>query len=216
MTAADIAGRLGLEKYPRSWRGTCPACSYQRVFSVKASKAQTLLLYCANGCTQDRLRDTLAGCFGGNWTPPPKPSEDDAAKRVRGAADALKLWAGSETTVTATPVESYLRLRGLGAIIGSAAIRYRGDCIHPEERCRFPAMVAGVQDAAGAVVAIHRTYLTRQGAKANVEPPKASKGPIWGGAIRNRSRRNRDRYWRRHREQRKRGHPAGPASVGRD
>ena len=184
MTAADIAGRLGLEKYLRSWRGTCPVCSYQRVFSVKASKSQTPLFYCANGCDQERLTETLAGCFGDSWTPPPKPTEDDAAKRARGATDALKLWAGSETTITATPVEAYLRSRGLAAIIGSSALRYRGDCVHPEERCRFPAMVAGVQDTAGAVVAIHRTYLTRQGAKAAVEPPKASKGPVWGGAIR--------------------------------
>ena len=54
---------------------------------------------------------------------------------------------------------------------------------HPEGG-RQPALVALVQDAAGRPLAIHRTYLNRDGGRANVEPPKASLGPIWGGAIR--------------------------------
>jgi phage/plasmid primase-like uncharacterized protein len=36
----------------------------------------------------------------------------------------------------------------------------------------------------GTPSAVHRTYLTRGGDKAAVEPAKASLGPIWGGAIR--------------------------------
>ena len=46
-------------------------------------------------------------------------------------------------------------------------------------------MVARVVDAAGETVAVHRTYLRADGAgKAEVEPTKASLGPVWGGAIR--------------------------------
>jgi putative DNA primase/helicase len=45
-------------------------------------------------------------------------------------------------------------------------------------------MIASVQDAAGAVVAVHRTYLERDGRKANLAPPKASLGPVWTAAIR--------------------------------
>ena len=37
---------------------------------------------------------------------------------------------------------------------------------------------------AGVPLGIHRTYLASDGSKARVEPPKASLGPIWGGAIR--------------------------------
>ena len=33
-------------------------------------------------------------------------------------------------------------------------------------------------------MAVHRTFLARDGRKANVEPAKASLGPVWGGAIR--------------------------------
>ena len=36
----------------------------------------------------------------------------------------------------------------------------------------------------GLPIACHRTYLTREGRKASVEPPKASLGPVWAGAIR--------------------------------
>lgn len=48
----------------------------------------------------------------------------------------------------------------------------------------MPALIALVQDTAGQPVAIHRTYLSRTGERANVEPPKASLGPIWSGAVR--------------------------------
>ena len=37
----------------------------------------------------------------------------------------------------------------------------------------------------GAGVAVHRTFLRRNGtSKADVEPPRAGLGPIWGGAVR--------------------------------
>jgi putative DNA primase/helicase len=46
-------------------------------------------------------------------------------------------------------------------------------------------MLARIDDAAGGLVAVHRTYLARDGsAKAKVEPQKASLGPVAGGAIR--------------------------------
>jgi len=44
--------------------------------------------------------------------------------------------------------------------------------------------VAEVVDAAGQPIAVHRTYLDRQGRKAGVEPCKMMLGPMWGGAVR--------------------------------
>ena len=50
---------------------------------------------------------------------------------------------------------------------------------------RYPAMVALVSDVSAAGVAVHRTYLRRDGTgKADVEPPRAALGPIWGGVVR--------------------------------
>jgi putative DNA primase/helicase len=68
-------------------------------------------------------------------------------------------------------------------LAASVAIRFRGDTPHPEY-ARLPAMIALVSDVAGVPIAIHRTYLSRDGGKARVEPAKASLGPVWGGAIR--------------------------------
>ena len=184
MTAADLAGRLNLEKYPRSWRGTCPSCDYGRVFSVKAGRDHRPLVYCANGCTGDALAETLERCFGEAWIPKPKASEqDEAAKRHKSGLDAIKIWDGS-TAAPNTLADRYLTCRALPGLAASLALRFRGDCHHPEQRGRYPALVALVQDVAGKPVAVHRTYLAPGGHKAAMEPPKASKGSVWGGAIR--------------------------------
>lgn len=63
------------------------------------------------------------------------------------------------------------------------ALRYRGDA-HHQEGGRHPAVVAEVLDAAGQPIAVHRTYLTRDGRKANLDPSKMTLGPMWGGAVR--------------------------------
>ena len=184
MSANDLAGRLALKRYPRSWRGTCPACDYARVFSVKAGRDQHPVVYCANGCSPEQLQETLADCFGDSWKPKPaEPEQDVEARRVKSAADALKIWNGS-TSASGTPADAYLTRRGLAGVAASASLRFRGDCHHPEQRGRFPAMVALVVDVDGAPRAIHRTYLTGAGYKAAIEPSKASKGPIWTHAIR--------------------------------
>jgi len=44
--------------------------------------------------------------------------------------------------------------------------------------------VAEILDAAGQPIACHRTYLTRDGRKAGVNPNKMTLGPMWGGAVR--------------------------------
>jgi phage/plasmid primase-like uncharacterized protein len=184
MAAADIAGRLGLKKYARSWRGNCPACDYARTFSVRELKGRTVT-FCGNGCGRDALADALARVTGANNNPAERAtvSQDDAARRERATADALKIWAGS-TIALHTLADAYSTRRALPGLAASASLRFRGDCHHPEQRGRYPALVALVQDAAGKPVAVHRTYLRVDGKKAAVEPQKASKGPVWGGAIR--------------------------------
>jgi hypothetical protein len=38
LTASDVAHRLALTGYPRSWRGHCPACNYATTFAVRAHR----------------------------------------------------------------------------------------------------------------------------------------------------------------------------------
>ena len=181
MNATDVARRLGLRRYPRSWRGRCPACDYLGTFSVRAGRDGRALLFCASCPDRDVLVDAVARAIG--QEPQHKPRDDPSAvTRQRKQDAALRLWSGSEPA-TGTPADAYLAHRGLPGLAASPALRFRGDTPHPEGG-KLPAMVALVCDAAGAPIAVHRTYITRDGRKAAVEPAKASLGPVWGGAIR--------------------------------
>ena len=184
MTPAQLAGRLGLTQRSRSWAGVCPACDYARAFSLKPGKHGTVRLYCANGCDRPTLEAAVVRAAGDGWTPkPPADAETAQAARAGKQAAALRLWAGSEPAAR-TIVDAYLTGRALSGLAASPALRFRGDCPHPEGG-RHPAMVASVVDAMGAPIALHRTYLARDGrGKANADPQRASLGPVWGGAVR--------------------------------
>ena len=160
--AADLAARFDLRKRTRSWGGDCPSCSYHGAFSIKLGKGDRPILYCANGCTREQLNETAQQALGSVWTPPPPPDEQDVVKaRDIKQAAALRLWSSSERC-TGTIAATYLARRGLAHLAASPVLRYRGDCWHAE-RSRHPAMVACVQNAADATVAVHRTYIGRDG-----------------------------------------------------
>ena len=114
--------------------------------------------------------------------------EAEAARRERAqaTADAREIWATCHPA-GGTLVQTYLEARGIEiAALGGVppTLRY-----HPALRLakgdHRPAMVAAVQDPAGAIAAVHRTFLSADGAgKADVERPKRMFGPVWQGAVR--------------------------------
>jgi putative DNA primase/helicase len=180
--AIDIATRLGLKRYPRSWWGRCPCCDYTgATFSVRAGRDGRARLYCSNGCERDELTKAVANATGQPAQMAQVEADADAI-RERKRERALALWRGSEPA-TGTLADRYLIARNLAGLAASPALRFRGDMPHPEGG-RLPALVALVQNATGTPIAIHRTFIARNGERANVEPPKASLGPIWGGAVR--------------------------------
>jgi phage/plasmid primase-like uncharacterized protein len=142
------------------------------------------LAYCANGCSQEALAEALRRVTGGSWKAPDRSNDklSEAAERQSKITSALAIWTGS-TTAVGTLADRYLASRALAGLAASPALRFRGDCNHPEGG-RYPALVALVVDVAGNPVAVHRTYLSATGSKAAAAPVKASKGPVWGGAIR--------------------------------
>ncbi len=85
---------------------------------------------------------------------------------------------------TGTLVETYLRSRGIVMPI-PATLRFHGGTKHARGKF-WPAMIALVtRGTDGAPLAIHRTYLARDGAcKAPVDPQKMMLGPCRGGAVR--------------------------------
>jgi putative DNA primase/helicase len=182
MTAAELAAAFGLRQNRRGWSGNCPACGYTGTFSVSVKGGRTLWR-CASCQDRDGLLAAVRRATGGAWTPSaaaPTDTPIDTASRTRAA---LAIWHDA-IAIKGTLGEVYLAARGLAGET-STALRYHPARRHPNEVGTFPALVALVcSTATGEPVAVHRTYLRRDGAgQANVAPAKASKGPIGGGAI---------------------------------
>jgi hypothetical protein len=181
LTVHDIASRYNLRRQARSWRGDCPACGYRGTFCVKEGRDGTPRMFCAS-CHD---RDAIALSIGQQRpvAPTPQQEADREADRARKREAALRLWNGAEPA-PGTPAATYLRARGIPHLASCPDLRFRGDTPHPEGG-RLPALIALVRDSIGEPLAIHRTFLVRDGSgKADVDPQKASLGPVWGGAIR--------------------------------
>jgi hypothetical protein len=96
---------------------------------------------------------------------------------------ALAIWRGSRSA-DGTPVETYLRSRGL-TIPVPISMRFHVGLKHPSGSV-WPVMVALVTRGVDCKpIGIHRTFLARDGsAKAPVEPAKMMLGSCRGGAVR--------------------------------
>jgi phage/plasmid primase-like uncharacterized protein len=182
MQARELAERLGLERSGRSWRGTCPACDYPRAFAVRPSKSDAALIFCANGCRHADLRAVIES-RGACILPKTRTPPSAATERRRRQGAALRLAEGA-VPAAGTLADIYLTGRALPGLAESPALRFRHDTPHPDGG-KLPALVAIVTDAEGRAIAVHRTFLARDGrGKASVVPDRASLGPVWGGAIR--------------------------------
>lgn len=182
-TARAIAARLNLHRAGREWRGDCPACGYGAdAFSLTESKGKPLG-WCAS--CQDKSGIARA-MFGDRRHAASAPRPDDAseaAKRQGRIERARRLW-DTASPAAGTSAEIYLASRGLPNLAVSPALRFLASCSHPSGVGRYPALVASVVDAAGELIAVHRTYLREDGSgKACCEPQKATLGMVAGGAI---------------------------------
>ncbi len=193
MIAETIAKALGGRKAGAGWTARCPAHD-DRTPSLSLTDTQDgkVLVRCHAGCEQERVLAALRGCglWGESgprsspWTArrthvEREPDGDDAKRTER----ALAIWQLSKPSPE-TPVAAYLASRGL-RLPSSDALRFHAAMKHP---CGgfWPAMVALVTSGTdGAPVAIHRTFLARDGGgKAPVDPQKMMLGPCRGGAVR--------------------------------
>jgi putative DNA primase/helicase len=185
MSAADLAARLKLHRSRDEWRGGCPACGYAASFVLGIGKDGRPIGWCSSCQDKAAIGELLRDMQGGATLPQraERHDADAAAREARAFERAMSLWDGS-APVSGTTGAGYFPSRGLTHLVASAALRFRGDCPHPS-RCRLPALVALVQGADGGPLGIHRTYLRRDGsAKADIAPPRASLGPVRGGAVR--------------------------------
>lgn len=178
-TLRELAGRFGLRKVGREWRGRCPACGYATGLTLSEGDAGRVLWWCAS--CQDQA--AVAAALGGDATAlgsatPRAASTGSDDKR----AAAARMW-DAATPAEGTVVARYLASRGL-AVPAGAPLRLLPGAKHPDGS-RWPAMLALVVDPAGRPAAVHRTFLARDGAgKAPVEPQRMTFGPVAGGAVR--------------------------------
>jgi putative DNA primase/helicase len=194
MNAETIAYALGGRKAGSGWTARCPAHEDRTPsLSIRDSNDGKVLVRCHAGCEQVRLIAALRS--RGLWTDrrpplfarrvaPPnaeRPPDLDEAKRIEAA---LAIWR-STTPARGTLVETYLLSRGLHLPSPSPTLRFHPSLKHPSGGT-WPAMVALVtRGSDGTPLAIHRTFLARDGGgKAPVDPQKMMLGPCRGGAVR--------------------------------
>jgi hypothetical protein len=190
--AASIAAALGGRKSGGSWMAPCPAHNDSTPsLSLRNLVDGKVLVYCHAGCAQDRVISELRkrGIWPGNTTVTAAPVPADPVPRRVGrdeadrSAAALAIWKDA-VPARGTLVEAYLASRGL-ILPPSATLRFHPDLMHPSGG-RWPAMVALVtRGCDGVPLAIHRTFLARDGSsKAPVDPEKMMLGPCRGGVVR--------------------------------
>jgi len=100
------------------------------------------------------------------------------------------LWSKSHVIQPGTPPHSYLRTRCNGwyaeLACESRALRWYESLryVHADGSAEFlPGIVARVENSLGELVALHRTFLTLHGQKADVPAPKKLTKPAFKGAV---------------------------------
>jgi phage/plasmid primase-like uncharacterized protein len=180
-SARELAARLGLHRAGREWRGRCPACGYAEAFALTDGKNGGAIWWCASCGDQDAIARAL-GCPE-KVAAPRRPTNDARPARAR-LEPAARVLCGAEAAAQSPIAVRYLEMRGLSHLATCAELCFREDCWHPSGT-RLAALIAVVRDVNGKFTGIHRTYLRRDGsAKADIEPPRASLGPVRGGAVR--------------------------------
>jgi hypothetical protein len=193
MTAENIAKALGGHKVGSGWTARCPAHDDSTPSLSLRDGNGKVLVRCHAGCDQDAVIALLRAnglwpsnnAYQDNRTSHSASSdrrEPDHEEDKRSEA-ALKLWQ-STRPAAGTLVETYLRSRGL-RLVPQPVIRFHPNLKHPSGKT-CPAMIALVTHGSRNLpVAVHRTYLARNGiGKAPVDPQKMMLGPCRGGALR--------------------------------
>ena len=185
MNAERIATALGGRRHGRDWMARCPA-HHDRLPSLSIRECDgRVLVYCHAGCTNATVIEILRA--RGLWKnqcalPVKRQREVDHDDRAQRTQAALRIWHASRPPA-GTLVETYLRSRGLRLPL-PATLRCHEGLRHADGTV-WPTMVALITQYNDEPIAIHRTFLARDGdAKAPVETPKMMLGACRGGAVR--------------------------------
>ena len=182
MTPSELAEALEGKKEGHEYRCRCPIHGGRSLSLTK--KDGKILVTCRAGCPQNEVISELRrlGLWGGNdasyEAPPPAPEPpNDTGRKADKASD---LWNQAHLIESGDAVYAYLKNRGIILPEYPADLRCHprldyweiDDTGKPLKTGVFPAMLAIVRNSQGKPVALHRTYLTEDGRKAQVSAPK--------------------------------------------
>lgn len=188
--AREIVRALGGRWSGRHGMCRCPAHDDKTPsLSVSAQTTGFVLVHCFTGCPQAAVIGALrarglwpdGGPAGPVYAPAPSSGsvDQDAINRRRAAQE---LWIKAKPA-RGSLVETYLKARGI-RVPTPDALRFMPSLRH-HTGSSWPCMLGAITDARGAVLAVQRTWLARDGrGKAPVEPAKMTLGPMDDGAVR--------------------------------
>lgn len=157
------------------------------------------------GCNRTGWSGTWSAKDQASMTPVERAAWKEKTERARKEREAVqrrqwaengernaRLWAACRDLVPGDPVTLYIKRRLLAPLWPvPLALRYHPALSYWQEGAevgRFPAMVSAITSPAGELLALHRTYLTRDGRKAELPGPvkkvTAASGHLVGGCIR--------------------------------
>jgi hypothetical protein len=177
--AAGVARVLGGVHAGAGWLCRCPVSGHgQRRGDIHPSLSvrdgeTRLVFHCHAGCASlDVLAALRArGLLSGH--PAPAQAVPAVEQVQRQDKDALAIWSAGKPAA-GTVVETYLRRRGI-TIPTPTSIRCRSNDLKPT-------MIVAVRGSDGQVIAVQRTFLTRDGHKAPIARPRITTGELFDGA----------------------------------
>ncbi|MFL4469033.1 toprim domain-containing protein [Tateyamaria armeniaca] len=121
--------------------------------------------------------------------PPRQHSPHSRPSAATGSQEAARRLFAMGVPIRATPVENYLRGRGIGTADRMPSLRFHSACFYRPEAggsvARLPAMLAAITDLEGRHTGTHRTWLRPDGsAKADIDTPRRAMGALLGNAVR--------------------------------
>lgn len=116
----------------------------------------------------------------------PQSSNGTSSKSSTGSPDAARRLFAASKPARGTLAEAYLRSRGLVLPQDVSSLRFHPRCYYraPFGRQTWPALIAAVTDADGAITGTHRTWLDPKGGKAPVDDPRRAMGRLVGNGVR--------------------------------
>ncbi len=189
--ARTIAQVLGFRRSGSCWVGRCPAHEDRNPSCTIRDGDTAPIFKCHAGCTSAEIVSAPAvrAILGTATVVDEEEVERRRRERERERIahdkrrinQALDIWRGT-VVPGGTPTEAYLRSRAIEGVI-PPSVRHHADCYCADTGGGLPAMMSVVKRG-DAIVAVHRTYLSGDGRKADVPTVKSTLGPLRGGAVR--------------------------------